>query len=221
MTRRPPKLLITAGPSREYFDDVRFLSNGSSGAQGIALAEAARDAGLAVELLLGPTALAPPDGVTVNRFEGAEELDRLAREAWPDTDAFVATAAVCDYRPAERIDGKRKKEPGDWTVRLVRNPDVLASRGAEKGDRTVIGFALESTPIEEARGEAHRKLESKGLDVIILNGPANMGRDAGTFEWIEAARPPAPPAVTSLGDVTKRDLARRIVEYLVERHPIG
>lgn len=218
---RPPKLLITAGPSREYFDDVRFLSNGSSGAQGIALAEAARDAGFDVELLLGPTSLAPPEGVTVRRFTGAEELDQLARAAWPETDALVATAAVCDYRPAERIDGKRKKEPGDWTVRLVRNPDVLAGRGAEKGERTVVGFALESTSIDEARAEARRKLESKGLDVIILNGPANMGRDAGTFEWIEAARPPAPPSVTSLGNVTKRDLARRLVEYLVARHPIG
>ncbi len=236
--KRPQTILVSAGPTRERFDDVRFLSNGSTGGMGIEVARALFEAGFGVELFLGPTHLAPPPGVSAHRFETAVELEALAAEHWPNAHGFVATAAVCDYRPAERIDGKRKKEPGDWNVRLVRNPDVIANRGRDKGDRITVGFALESLVDEADRvAEARRKLEAKSLDVIILNGPANMGSDRGDFVWIEsdsssraaqrageasaseASTPGATPAELgrSLLGVDKRDLARRIAKYFVQR----
>ncbi|MCA8961643.1 MAG: hypothetical protein KDC38_14060, partial [Planctomycetes bacterium] len=181
------------------------------------------EAGLAVDLLLGPTHLAPPEGCTVHRFVSAIELDALAEALWPDVDALVATAAVCDYRPAERIAGKRKKEPGDWNLRLVRNPDVLGNRAREKGERRLIGFALESTDgtgsaaADARRREALRKLEQKSLDVIILNGPANMGAHRGVFEWIDARSTQASAGDTpdSPTTLTKPEIARRIIEFLV------
>lgn len=168
----PPRVLVTAGPTREPIDPIRYLSNGASGALGIELARQLRAAGFAVELALGPTHLAPPDSVTTHRIETAHDLDRVCRERWPDVDAFVATAAVCDYRPADVSDTKIKKRPGDWNLQLVRNPDVLLERSKEKGARVLVGFALES-PVDFAKAEEKRV--AKGLDAIILNSPRQLG----------------------------------------------
>lgn len=229
-----PTLLVSAGPSREFIDDVRFLSNPSTGSMGIAVAEAAAVRGWAVYLALGPTSLNPdrarvspsltPGSIVVRRFVSACDLDAIAAETWPDVDAFVATAAVCDYRPAERIAGKRKKKPGDWSLSLVRNPDVLRERSQRKGPRSLVGFALEATPDV---AEARRKLVEKQLDLIILNSPANfgsLGDDAGSrngdpsaaaasvtgdYTWIESSG-----VITEMPHRTKVQLASDIVHFL-------
>ena len=202
-------LLITAGPSREYFDDVRFLSNASSGTMGIEVARAARAAGWDVHLALGPVATPPPGGVEVHPFVSAVDLHEIAGRLWPEMNALVATAAVCDYRPRERIPGKRKKSPDDWQPALTRTPDVLASLAARKGDRRVVGFALETTLDRE---EARRKLVQKGLDLIILNTAANLGSGRGDFDWLEAGSLFLGEA--SFREISKRELADQIVEFL-------
>lgn len=220
-----PTLLVSAGPTREYIDDVRFLSNASSGRMGTAVAAAAAARGCPVHLALGVACeLEIPAGIEVHRFTSARDLDDIAARLWPGIDALVATAAVADYRPARRIPGKRKKGNGEWTLELVRNPDVLANRGREKGARTLVGFALEADP---TLAEARRKLVQKGLDLIILNSTANLGSAGGDFDWVEAAALSGDDAVLSQDDtgvavaplrgVTKHELAEKIVEFVIAR----
>ncbi len=112
----PPVLLITAGPTREPIDDVRFLTNGASGILGIEVARAARDAGWEVHLALGPVPHPTLEGIHLHPFVTALDLEKIAIQLWPEVDALVATAAVCDYRPAQKIVGKRKKSAGDWNL---------------------------------------------------------------------------------------------------------
>ena len=202
-----PGLLITAGPSREYFDDVRYLSNGASGSLGIALARVAAEE-WDVHLALGPTHLEPPANVTCHRFVSALELDEICTRLWPEIDTFVATAAVCDYRPAERISGKRKKGAEGWSPELVRTPDVLARRGVEKGDRTLIGFSLESGAGPE---EAHRKLVTKHLDLILWNTPTNLGASEGRYTCVEPGG-----ETRELGLLPKEAVAAEILRFVGE-----
>lgn len=209
MSPRPPTILINAGPSREYFDDVRFLSNASSGAMGIEVARAAVAVGARTLLALGPVALAPPAGVELLPFVSALELDAITARVWPEVDAFVATAAVSDYRPKTRLAGKRKKSGEEWIETLVPNPDVLARRSEQKGARILIGFALEADP---RRDEAERKLRAKRLDVIILNSTQNLGSRAGRFEWIEAGG-----RREQFENIAKSALAEKIVAYILSR----
>ena len=149
----PPVLLVTAGPSREAIDDVRFLSNGSSGRMGIEVARKGVEAGWEVHLALGPVEAEIPEGVHHHPFVSACDLEEVTSRLWPQADALVATAAVCDYRPQERISGKKKKESGDWNLTMVRNPDILLNRSQERdgpmGSRILVGFALEADSDEE------------------------------------------------------------------------
>ncbi|MBL8752315.1 MAG: phosphopantothenoylcysteine decarboxylase, partial [Planctomycetes bacterium] len=137
-------ILITAGPTREYLDDVRFLSNGSSGRMGCALAEAARQAGCRVTLVLGPVEVSPPSGVTVVPVVSALEMQAAAERAFADCDAVIAAAAVGDWRPATRAAGKPARGPDELVLRLIPNPDIVAGLAGRKGRRIVVGFALES-----------------------------------------------------------------------------
>ena len=228
-----PLLLITAGPSREYFDDVRFLSNGASGSLGIALARGAAARGWDVHLALGPTHLEPPPEVTTHRFVSATDLEQICIDLWPRVDTFIATAAVCDYRPAERYAGKRKKGLEDWAPQMMRTPDVLAGRGAEKGERTLVGFSLESGAGPE---EAERKLVKKNLDLILWNTPSNLGTSQGRYTWVEAvpasreesssneAHGEGSPRtgatslrVRELGLLPKEEVAAEILDFVGER----
>lgn len=207
------RLLVSAGPTREYIDDVRYITNSSSGRMGIGVAEAAQRRGWEVHLALGPTAVEAPSGVNVHPFTSAEELAEIARQLWPNIDAFVATAAVGDYRPAQRLAGKRKKGDESWQLELVRNPDILAERSREKGHRCLVGFALESEPRRE---EAVRKLVEKGLDLILLNSTANLGSTGGDFDWIEATG-----NEERLTSFDKAALAERIVTFVGGRVDLG
>jgi phosphopantothenoylcysteine decarboxylase/phosphopantothenate--cysteine ligase len=165
-------ILITAGPTREYLDDVRFLSNGSSGRMGFALATAALAVGHQPTLVLGPTELTPPAGVAVVRVVSALEMQAAAERAFAAADVAIAAAAVSDWRPAQRAPGKPPKPAGGGqTLELVANPDIVAGLAAGKGRRVVAGFGLESAaagmPAAIARGR--RKLVAKGLDLVVVN----------------------------------------------------
>lgn len=175
-------MLITAGPTREYLDDVRYLSNASSGRMGYALAEAALAAGHQVVLITGPVALAPPAGAEVRQVETTEELLAACDAVWAECDGVIATAAVCDYRPRTRFPGKLAKTGVSLELELVETADVLAELGRKKGNRWIMGFALESE--EYAHVNALRKLKEKNCDAIVLNRPTAIGATDNSVEVI-------------------------------------
>ena len=158
--------VITAGPTREAIDPVRYLSNYSSGKMGYALAQAAHDAGARVTLISGPTALACPSGVKRLDVESAQDMLAAATQAMHDCDVFIAAAAVADYRVEHASTQKIKKQQGDLQLQLVQNPDIVATIAKEFGSATVVGFALETQHVE---AYALDKLERKGLDMVIAN----------------------------------------------------
>jgi phosphopantothenoylcysteine decarboxylase/phosphopantothenate--cysteine ligase len=167
-------VLITAGGTREPLDPVRFLGNYSSGRQGVALAEAARDRGAEVVLVAAHLEVPPPAGVTVVAVATAEGMLAAVRREAAEADLVVMAAAVADYRPAVVADSKLKKSDlGDrMTLELVRNPDVLATIAAERGKpgQVVVGFAAETESDPDrllALGRA--KLAAKGADFLVLN----------------------------------------------------
>lgn len=160
------RVLITAGPTREPLDPVRFISNRSSGKMGFAIARAARDAGARVTVVAGPVERKTPKGVWRVNVESAEEMLASVEEYLSDTDIFIAAAAVADYRAAEVAERKIKKGGDRLTLELVRNPDILARvAGAEDAPFTV-GFAAETDNLEE---NARAKLFHKNLDMIAAN----------------------------------------------------
>lgn len=194
------RAVITAGPTREPLDPVRFISNHSSGRQGYAIAEALARLGADVRLVTGPTQLPIPDGVTAIRVETAVEMHEAARAQLP-ADIFVAVAAVADWRPAARAQGKLKLKGGaeeKVALHLVENPDILKSIATRKKDRPrlVIGFAAETSDVEK---HARAKLTRKGCDWVIANdvsGDVMGGADneillvskAGTERWPRMAK---------------------------------
>lgn len=164
------RVVITAGPTREHLDPVRFLSNPSTGKMGYALAVAARDRGAEVTLISGPTHLPRPEGVAFVPVIAAEEMRDAALAALPGADAVIAAAAVADQKPEYRAPQKVKKTAGPETVVLVRTPDVLATvAGKVSGDPrrpVLVGFAAETERVVE---HARAKLAGKGLDLMVAN----------------------------------------------------
>lgn len=170
------RVVVSAGPTREYLDPVRFISNPSSGKMGFAVAEAARDRGADVTLVTGPVNLPDPAGVRVVRIESALELRDAVVDAARDAGIVVMTAAVADYRAATQSGEKQAKVAGDVTIHLTPNPDILAELGREKGDRVLVGFAMEThAGVERAAGKAQRK----NADFILLNYPTREGTAFG------------------------------------------
>ena len=182
------RILITAGPTYEDFDPVRYLGNRSTGKMGLALAAAAAERGAAVELILGPTTLpAGGPGISVTPVRSAREMHAAALQRWPRATAGILCAAVADYRPAVVADEKIKKDEADLTLRFVRNPDIAADLGARKRPgQFLIGFALET---ENGPANARGKLERKQLDLIVLNSPrdagAGFGHDTNQIQLID------------------------------------
>ena len=167
-------ILITAGPTREYIDSIRFLSNASTGKMGFECAKAAVRIGHKVTLISGPTNLPDPKGAKTVRVVSALDMLREVKKVYPKTDAVIATAAVSDYRPAKRVRGKRKKGEKTVSLELALNPDILKTLGKKKGKRTLVGFALE---VQNARENALKKYREKNLDWIVLNGPTTLGAE--------------------------------------------
>ncbi len=161
------KVLVTAGPTREALDPVRYFSNRSSGKMGFALARAARDRGAEVCLVSGPTALEAPGGISFLGVEtAAQMMEAVLREA-PGMDIIIKAAAVADYRPLKPAEDKIKKDSSSLTVTLARNPDILAALGRQKpAGQVLVGFAAETRDLLE---NAAKKLAAKNLDLIAAN----------------------------------------------------
>ncbi len=161
------KVLINAGPTREYLDPVRYISNPSSGKMGFALAAAARRRGAEVTLVAGPVSLPTPEGVRRIDVVSAEEMHKACRKAFPSCDLFIASAAVGDYTPTLKLDKKMKKSDQKLSLDLKPSLDILRSLGAEKKKgQVLIGFAAET---EKLRRYAEEKLKKKHLDLIVAN----------------------------------------------------
>ncbi|MCF7991614.1 MAG: bifunctional phosphopantothenoylcysteine decarboxylase/phosphopantothenate--cysteine ligase CoaBC [Thiohalocapsa sp.] len=173
---RGRRILLTAGPTREAIDPVRYIGNRSSGKMGYALAAALAGQGAAVTLVSGPTALTCPAGVERVDVESAQEMRRAVLARVADCDLFVAAAAVADYRPETPAARKIKKDAEDLTVKLVRNPDILAEVGRREPRPFTVGFAAETNDVESY---AAAKLNAKRLDMIAAN---RVGGGRGGFE---------------------------------------
>jgi len=198
------RILITAGPTREYFDTVRFISNPSTGKMGYAIAESAARRGHGVVLVSGPVALPDPIRVDVLHVQSAEQMCTAATNAFERCDAAIMTAAVCDYRPTRRLDHKLKKKNRLRPIQLQPTTDICARLGRIKGDRVVIGFAMEDHQ-EHAHAEA--KLRRKRCDAIVLNGLENVGADTATIEILRENGGWSPPIRGS-----KSKIAERIIQ---------
>ena len=199
------RLLVTAGPTREPVDSIRFLSNRSSGKMGYALAESASDRGASVTLLSGPTDLPRPTGMRFLSFETAADLHGLLVAEFPECDGLAMAAAVADFIPEESRD-RLHREDGDRTVRLTAGRDIVASLAPLKRSQTVIAFAAE-TENHEAR--ARRKMEAKNADLIVVNdvGREGIGFDADDNEVVILTRGGVREAVSRR---SKREIAEKI-----------
>ena len=198
-------VVVTAGPTVEDLDPVRFLSNRSTGRMGFALAEAARDRGARVVLVAGPTSLTPPEGMDVVHVRSAEEMARAVNEHGSAAAIVAMAAAVSDYRPAERAPTKLKKKPGDGTLALTRTPDILAGLGQSKGERFLIGFAAETDRVLE---NARAKRAAKNADLLVANDVSRSG--SGFASEQNAAVLIDSEGETELPLMSKRALAERI-----------
>jgi phosphopantothenoylcysteine decarboxylase/phosphopantothenate--cysteine ligase len=166
------RILVTAGPTRESFDPVRFISNHSSGKMGYALATMARRRGAHVTLVSGPSALKKPDGVLYLPVATAIEMRDAVMANLEGATVIIKAAAVADYRPGEVAPNKMKKKKDALTVKLVRNPDIIEEIGRQKGNRILVGFAMESENLVE---NAREKLLGKNLDMIVANDLTQEG----------------------------------------------
>jgi phosphopantothenoylcysteine decarboxylase/phosphopantothenate--cysteine ligase len=208
-------IVITAGPTLEAIDPVRFVSNRSSGKMGYAIAAAARDAGADVTLITGPTALVPPAGVRTFPVESADDMKEAVLAHLSRADAVIMAAAVADYRPIERATTKMKKKDlgNEMRIRMVENPDVLTAIVAARRPGTiVVGFKAETG---DATAEASRMLREKKLDLVVANdvGDARVvfGSDDDQVAFVSA------DGVETLPLLKKTEVARRLVQKLVER----
>lgn len=204
------RVVITAGPTQEALDPVRFITNHSTGKQGYAVARAARDLGADTVLISGPVALEAPKGVKVVPVVSAQDMfEAVKQEA--DADLFVLAAAVSDFRPESVADQKIKKQDADLSVPLVRNPDILAWLGQHKRPgQKLVGFAMETQNLEE---NARKKLEAKNCDLLVANDlfveGAGFGTDTNVVLFIE------PEQTKRLEKTTKEELGFRILEEAV------
>ena len=208
------RILITAGPTREYLDDVRYLSNASSGRMGYAIVDAVLAAGHQPVLVSGPVSLTPPSGCEVHHVETTEELHSVCGRLFVDCQGAIATAAVCDYRPRERFPGKLAKTGVSLELELVETADVLADLGQQKGERWIVGFALESD--EFAHINAIRKLKQKNCDAIVLNRPTAIGATTNRIEIIDRAGNSVATISGAKSDVA-RDLWTWIKDHLLAK----
>ena len=165
------RILITSGPTRQYLDPVRYLTNASSGRMGSALAAAALQAGHDVSVVSGPVDVEYPQGVEVIPIISTEDMLEACLEAFPSCDGLIGVAAPCDYRPVKIASQKIRRTGDALHVRLVETPDVVAMLGAVKQSQWIVAFALET---EDQRMRALQKLERKSCDLIVVNGPGAM-----------------------------------------------
>jgi phosphopantothenoylcysteine decarboxylase / phosphopantothenate---cysteine ligase len=206
------KLLVTAGPTREAIDAVRFLSNPSSGKMGYAIAEAAVRRGAEVVLVSGPTSLPDPEGTKVVRVTTAAEMHEAVMTALPEATIVIKSAAVSDFTVASPASGKIKKSSAARTVELVPTADILKEISRSKGSRLVVGFAAET---DDLVGNAMKKMKEKDLDLIVANdvsGGAAFGADEDEVVVIDRSG-----AATRLGRMPKSGIAERLLDIIEAR----
>jgi phosphopantothenoylcysteine decarboxylase / phosphopantothenate---cysteine ligase len=201
-------VLITAGPTCEDIDPVRFLTNRSSGKMGYALAEAAQHRGARVILISGPTDLKIPEGVDWIPVRTTEQMHLAVRERVKEANIVVMAAAVSDYRPAKTLEKKMKRGDGGLTLTLEPTPDILAELGSEKGSRLIIGFAAETNNVAE---NARAKLARKSADMIVANDVTREGAGFDTDTNIVTMYLPGAPEI-SLPKLNKFEIANRIFD---------
>ena len=206
------RIVVTAGPTWEPIDLVRFIGNRSTGKMGFAVAEEAFRRGADVTLVVGPGTLQPPEGPAVARVTTAEEMRDAVLGAASDADAVVMAAAVADFRPEVAAGGKLKKDQGPPEVRLVPTPDILSELGSTKGDRVLMGFAAEA---EDVEGAGRRKLRAKGVDLLVANVVGREGTGFGS-DTNRAAILAADGQDEPLRGWTKRELAAAICDRLAK-----
>jgi phosphopantothenoylcysteine decarboxylase/phosphopantothenate--cysteine ligase len=201
--------LITAGPSREPLDPVRYISNRSSGKMGYALARAALRRGATVALVSGPTALEPPSGARLIEVNTAAEMREAVLKEYPHSSAVIMAAAVADYHAVAPSGQKIKRGVGDLELRLIPNPDILKELGQNKDGKWLVGFAAET---ENLAANAQKKLHEKNLDIVIANNVAEEGSgfdgDTNVGTIIDRTG-----AVRSLPLMSKDDLADCIYDH--------
>ena len=207
------KVLVTAGPTREALDPVRYVSNRSSGRMGYAVAREALRRGATVTLVSGPTALEPPRGVNFVAVATAAEMEKAVREHFPACDILVMAAAVADYRLSAALPEKHKKSGGGWALALEPTPDILTGlKPLRRQEQFLCGFAAET---EDLKANARRKLVEKGLDLIAANDVSREGsgfdadRNALTLLWPDGSEDRIPEA-------SKTQCARALWEAVVE-----
>jgi phosphopantothenoylcysteine decarboxylase/phosphopantothenate--cysteine ligase len=208
-------ILITAGPTHEAIDPVRFIGNHSTGKMGFALAEAALELGASVTLISGPTHLQADPSVRLIRVTSALEMYTQAVNAFPEMDVVIGAAAVADYRPERQAREKLKKEGESLELKLVRNPDIIQALGEQKTTQYVVGFALETqNELDFAKG----KLQDKHLDAIVLNSlkdsGAGFGSDTNKVTFIDKNF-----TITPFELKTKAEVARDIMHEIHRRLP--
>jgi phosphopantothenoylcysteine decarboxylase / phosphopantothenate---cysteine ligase len=204
-------VLVTAGPTHEPIDSLRYIGNRSSGKMGFAVAAELVRRGATVTLVAGPVSLADPPGVEVVRVETAEEMSQRVLERFPSVDAVVMAAAVADFRPVQPVTGKLKKEAGIPDVAMERTPDILATLGKRKERQVLVGFAAETADVE---AEGRRKLAEKNVDLMVANEVGRSGTGFGS-DTDRAALLTRSGEDTPLGEWTKKDLAVAIADRIV------
>jgi phosphopantothenoylcysteine decarboxylase/phosphopantothenate--cysteine ligase len=203
------RILITAGPTRQYLDPVRYLTNASSGRMGAALASAALELGHEVVIVSGPVEVQYPAAAEVVSVVSTDEMLAAARAAFAYCDGLIGAAAPCDYRP-ERVEPHKIAKTGEpLLLRLIETDDVVATLAAEKGHRWVVGFALET---DDHRLRALAKLERKRCDVMVSNGVEAMNALDNRVEILD-------PAGAILGEAagSKESVAREILAVIQQR----
>lgn len=204
------KILITAGPTREYLDPIRFLTNRSSGKMGFAIAQAAAAKGHTVTLISGPVILDTPADVRRVDIESAREMLTAVQKELPEQDVLIMTAAVSDFRPRIMTHHKLKKSTMPPVIELRQNPDILKTIQPDKGNRIFVGFAAETDNIFL---EATRKLNEKGLDMIVANditqSDAGFGMDTNRVTLIYPDK-----EAEYLPLMSKTDLGVKLIEII-------
>lgn len=207
------KVVVTAGPTRERIDPVRYLTNFSSGKMGYAMATVARDLGADVTLVSGPVDLPEPTGMTVVQVESAEDMLQAVLSVYEQSDLAIKTAAVADYRPKNAMNQKMKKQEGDSVIELERTTDILKTLGEKKTHQLLIGFAAETNDVLHY---AQGKLQKKNADYIVANDVSQTDRGFGTDENTVTLVGHG-DYVKSFPSLQKEALAKQLLLHILER----
>ena len=202
------RFLVTAGPTREFLDPIRYISNRSSGKMGYAIAVAARAISSQVTLISGPTALKPPQGVEFLSVTTAQEMAEAVWSRFDGVDICILAAAVCDFRPRKMATGKIKKGAFGGILELEATPDILAELGRRKKLQVLIGFAAETDDVEN---QAREKLARKNLDFITANDLSAFDAEASRVTFIGREG-----KIERLPEMPKVEIAKLIVERAVQ-----